>query len=262
MKPVPMTDEHKFFYDLNGFLILPRVLPQRTLTRVKKHLVAGGKSYEGPALELLDHPSVTGILNEILSEQPLAEDYDNFRCEQSFAVVRDVTWKPKGAHNPHVAAEPQGAGPMTYRSNGGRIWSGLTRVVWELTDVEPDSGATLFLPGSHKSPFPFPASVLAPSNPHLTGYRCPAGSAVIFTDTLLHAAATAWRNEKEPRVTIFNTYNSVLAQWHKATVPEAAIGKMSKAQQSLFRGVYAHDYSIVPFEAGENRHYTETSRSV
>lgn len=257
---IPMTEEQKFLFDMNGYLVLPGVLDARTVTKVRKHLLGGGASYEGPALALLDHPATTGILNEILSERPAAKGYYNFRCEQSFAVVRGVDWKPKGAHNPHVVQDPQGAGPMTYRCNGGRIWSGLTRVMWELTEITPDNGGTLFVPGSHKAAFPFPPSVLSPDNPYLVGYSCPAGSAVFFTDTLLHAASTAWRNPNQPRITVFNTYNSVWSQWHKVTVPEEAIRKMSKAQQSLFREVYAHDYTVQPFEAGENRFYSANNR--
>ena len=37
-----------------------------------------------------------------------------------------------------------------YHMEKGRVHSGLTRVVWELNEVAPGDGGTLFLSGSHK----------------------------------------------------------------------------------------------------------------
>ena len=42
-------------------------------------------------------------------------------------------------------------------------------------------------------------------------YSCPAGSVVIFTESLIHAA-NDWTNPNNRRLAIFNCYNSVWAQ--------------------------------------------------
>src|SRR5207245_10557733 len=94
------------------------------------------------------------------------------------------------AQVPHVVRPVQSAGPMNYQCNGGRIYSALTRVVWELNPVEKGMGGTQFLSGSHKAKFPYPPSILEPDNPMMESYQCPAGSVFIFTESLLHAAQT------------------------------------------------------------------------
>jgi hypothetical protein len=37
---------------------------------------------------------------------------------------------------------------------------------------------------------------------------------------------------------------------------------MPPKRQSLFRGVYAHDFTARPHEAGDNRHYSTASRAL
>jgi hypothetical protein len=256
-----MTDEQKFFFDLKGWLLLPAVLTDREIADVKEHLLAGGDGFHGPAQALLDHPAIVEILNDTLSEREPAEEYYNFRCESSFVTIRKAGWEPSGTQIPHVVRPVQGAGPMNYQCNGGRIYSALTRVVWELNPVEKGDGGTLFLSGTHKAKFPYPPSVKEPDNPHMESYACPAGSVFIFTESLLHAG-TAWKNPERDRVAIFNCYNSVWAQWHRLNLPHELIESMPPKRQSLFRGVYAHDFTARPHEAGDNRHYSTVNRSL
>ena len=58
----------------------------------------------GPAQELLDHPALVDILSEILGGGPPAEDYYNFRCENSFVTLRKAGWKPGSTEVPHGGA--------------------------------------------------------------------------------------------------------------------------------------------------------------
>ncbi|MDQ2732999.1 MAG: hypothetical protein M3Y56_15180, partial [Armatimonadota bacterium] len=236
-----MTDEQKFLFDLKGWLLLPAVLSPAECETIKQHLIGGGSTFTGPAQELLDHPVLVEILNDILAEQPLAEDYYNFRCENSFVTIRHAPWKATGTNVPHVVRPPQHAGAMRYQVDGGRIYSALTRVVWELNPVQKGDGGTLFLSGSHKAKFPYPPIVLEPDNPLMESYSCPAGSVFIFTESLLHAA-TDWKNPEVDRVAIFNCYNSLWSQWHRLNLAPEVIETMPPKRQSLFRGVFAHDF--------------------
>ena len=212
-----MTEDQKFFFDVKGWLLLPAVLSPKECEVVKQHLVAGGNGFTtparftGPAQELLNHPAVVGILTEILALGAAAEDYYNFRCEGSYYTIRQAGWTPPGTERPHGGPS---VGAMSYRTNGKQIFSGLTRVVWELNPVEKGDGGTLFLSGSHKASFTLPESVRQPDNPHLESYNCPAGSVFIFTESLLHAATT-WKNPHVERISIFNCYNSISTQYHR-----------------------------------------------
>jgi len=242
---IEMTDEQKFLFDVKGWLLLKGVLSPEECEAIRRHLYAGGDTFSGPAGELLDHPAVTGVLNEILSDCKLNKEHWNFRCENSFVTIRKNGWLPGTTSTPHVVKPPQSAGPMSFTCHNGRMYSGLTRVVWELNPVEHGDGGTLFLSGTHKSNFPFPPSILKNDNENLESYSCPEGSVFIFSESLLHAS-TAWKSTKYDRVSIFSAYNSVWAQWHKLNLDPTKIASMPRKRQSLFRGVYAIDFHAKP----------------
>ena len=252
--PVPMTPEQKFFFDLRGWILLPAVLSEDEIEETKAEVYAGaGQSYKGTLQKLLDHPAIVGILNEILSEDPFVkEDCYGFRCEGSFTTVRPPGWsKSERGDNglPHVVRPPQQANAMRYQVAGGKIFAGLTRVVWELEEVKAGSGGTSFLSGSHKAHFNYGGP--DPYRPNISDspwegsmrmimddYSCPPGSVVIFTESLVHAA-NDWTNPDNPRCAVFNCYNSIWAQWHRLNLSHEIIAAMPPKRQSLFRGTWA-----------------------
>ena len=204
---VPMTEEQKFFFDLQGWILLPSVLSEAEIAAMKAEVYDGAKQgYQGALQELLDHPAVAGILTEILAEEPyLGDNYHSFRCENSFITVRHAGWKSdKGTGLPHVVRPPQQANAMRYQVAGNKIFSGLTRVVWELEEVKAGQGGTTFLSGSHKAHFNYGGPDLnrpnigespweEPMRAAMAQYSCPPGSAIVFTESLLHAA-NDWLN--------------------------------------------------------------------
>ncbi len=255
-----MDDEQRFFFDLKGWLLLPAVLSPEETAAVRDHLRAGGSPFTGPAQALLDHPAVSDVLEAIVGEWGSADSH-GFRCESSFVTIRPAGWMPDANKVPHVVLPARRGGPMTYHCRNGRIYSGLTRVVWELNPVRAGMGGTQFLSGTHKAEFAFPPSVLAVDNPLLETYSCPAGSALIFSESLLHAA-TAWKDPDHDRVSIFSAYNSPWAQWHRLNLDPSVIEAMPSRRQSLFRGVYAIDFAKDQPTSGANRHYSAANRAL
>lgn len=277
--PIPMTEEQKFFFDLRGWVLLPGVLSRSETEAMKeeaysgvpvgRHSVSNPKqSYQGVLQTLLDHPAIVGILNEILAEEPfLAEDYYSFRCENSFITVRPPGWSKHERSDgglPHVVRPPQQANAMRYQVAGGKIFAGLTRVVWELEEVKAGQGGTSFLSGSHKAHFnyggpdPYRPNVSSSSwesniREMMEDYSCPPGSAVIFTESLLHAA-NSWTNPNNARCAVFNCYNSLWAQWHRLNLDHETIAAMPAKRRSLFRGVWQL--------GGENHAYSLENRSL
>lgn len=266
--PIPMTDEQKFFFDLKGWITLPAVLSSEEIEVMKAEVYAGAKnSYEGHLQTLLDHPAIVGILSEILAEDPfvLDEAYP-FRCEASFNTVRPPGWltmERRDQGMPHVVRPPQQANAMRYQVAGGKIFSGLTRVVWELEPVKSGQGATSFLSGSHKAHFNYggpnkyrPNIADSPWEDSMRAamedYSCPAGSVVIFTESLVHAA-NDWTNPDNARCAVFNCYNSIWAQWHRTNLSHEIIARMPQKRQSLFRGTWA---------LGGNKAYSEDNRAL
>jgi hypothetical protein len=269
---IPMTDEQKFFFDLRGWLLVPSVLSAGEVAEMKEAVYAGAKkSYEGPPQKLLDHPAIVGILTEILAEPPFdREECYGFRCEGSFTTVRHPGWSIKERSDngmPHVVRPPQQANAMRYQVAGKKIFSGLTRVVWELEEVKAGQGNTSFLSGSHRAHFNYGGP--DPYRPSIGGspweaemrdvmddYSCPAGSVVIFTESLIHAA-NDWTNEDNPRCAVFNCYNSIWAQWHRLNLSHEIIEAMPPKRRSLFRGTWA-----IGGGPDGNREYSLDNRTV
>ena len=252
--PVSMTPEQKFFFDLRGWILLPSVLSESEIEEMKAEVYAGARqSYQGTLQNLLDHPSVAGILNGILADDRfILDDCYGFRCEGSFTTVREPGWNKSSRGDnglPHVVRPPQQANAMRYQVAGEKIFAGLTRVVWELEEVKAGQGGTSFLSGSHKAHFNYGGP--DPYRPNISespweesmremmeDYSCPPGSVVIFTESLVHAA-NDWTNPSNPRCAVFNCYNSIWAQWHRLNLSHEIIETMPEKRQSLFRGTWA-----------------------
>lgn len=234
---VPMTDEQKYLFDLKGYVVIPGVLTEAELGPLREHGLADGSPFEGPAAELLDHPVAVGVLREIV-----AEDFYGaygFRCESGFFARRKPGDKGLSFH-----AGRMRSGPMTYHVEHGRIFSGLTRIVWEINEVKAPNEGTLFLAGTHKHNFETPEHLRGDDTPLRESYECPAGSMVVFTENLTHAGGY-WRTEPE-RLAYLYAYNHVQCQMHKAkpTMSHEVIMRMPEKRRTLFRGVWGHDFGI------------------
>ena len=274
--PVPMTEEQRFFFDLRGWLVLPSVLTSEELESMRAECYAGVDAlesrpggvkdgYSGVLQTLLDHPAIVGILSAILSDTPFDRDTAyGFRCEDSHVIMRPPGWSRTArgdGGSPHVVHPPQRANAMRYQVAGGKIFSGLTRLVWELEEVKAGQGGTSFLSGSHKAHFgwggPAPTAGTSRDSPFadsirsaMDTYSCPAGSVIIFTESLLHAA-NDWTNPDNGRCAVFQCYNSVMAQFHRTNIMPEDVANMPPKRRSLFRGVW---------ELGGNTEYSDDNR--
>ena len=267
---VPMTDEQRFFFDLKGWITLPGVLAAAEVEEMKAAVYGGAnRSYEAPLDRLLDHPAIVGILTELLADtHHIGATCHPIRSEGSFTTIRPPGWDTTARGDngmPHVVRPPQRANAMRYQTAGGKIYSGLTRVVRELEEVKSGQGATSFLSGSHKAHFSYGGPDLQRPNisespwetamrDAMEDYSCPPGSAVIFTESLVHAA-NDWTNRDNPRCAVFNCYNSLWAQWHRTNLDHETIVKMPPKRQSLFRGTWQ-------LGKGGNQEYAEDNRAV
>ena len=251
-KPViPLTQEQKYTFDRNGWLLIPGVLTESEiegmrdfcyrLSRDRESLPEHERStYGGPLQALTDHPVVVGFANEFLATPLLAsEDCYGFRMEMSFLALRSVDDAEPFKFHPH-----NGNGMFRlpgdcheYRCIPGKAYSGLTRVVWELNPVEKGDGGTLFIGGSHKAAYTAPASANDPASPLWETYSCPAGSVIIFTEATTHSGQP-WTNSESDRVAVFNAYHSVDRRWSLSKPHPKLLESMPLKRQTLFRDAY------------------------
>jgi hypothetical protein len=245
-----LSEEERFMFDLKGWLLLPGVLEAPLLEAIRDYLLrvsddrrqigpmASRYSLAGPAQELLDHPQVVRVLRSLIGPD-VGPDAYGFRCESSFFVRRPAGHA--GFQDPHVGASP---GPLGYSIQQGTISAGLTRVVWELTEVRQTSGGTAILSGSHKASFPVPERLRRYESGLYEGYQCPAGSLLVFSEQCWHYGVE-WLDVERDRLAVFNCYNSYLSQWHKLNLPSAVVAGMPLKRRSLFRGVWGRDVQNV-----------------
>lgn len=265
---VPMTDDQKYLFDLKGWLCLPALYTPDQVGAMREHInkfhkdSASLPAHErhflgGPAQQLLDHPVITGILNEIIGHATVAdENCYGFRYDHGFVMRRGTTgadpFSPHGGSGLHALI----GNSHIYQHQWGKVHSGLTRVVCELNDVGEKDGATLLLSGSHKAAFPRTPALSAIDSKLWESYSGPAGSVLIFTEALCHSGRR-WTNTKHDRLAVFNCFNAICSKWAPHGVPKEVIDSMPAKRQSLFRGVWTG--------AGEgkgvNRYVDEVNRA-
>jgi hypothetical protein len=251
---VELTQEQKYLFDTRGWLLLPAVLSQPEIDSMREFALRLQLEPEslaehercavaGPLQRLADHPVVVGFLNEFLAFPHLSSpSCYGFRMESASLRYRTTDPELQGKFGPH-----NGSGMFRFAQDShhyqcipGKAFSGLTRVVWELTAVRRGTGGTLLATGSHKAAYTSPESTQDPDSAVWETYDCPAGSVLFFTEALAHSTAP-WTNEQNPRVSIFNLYNSVGSRWGSWNPPEELTQQMPAMRQTLFRGTHCAD---------------------
>ena len=263
---VDLTQEQKYLFDTRGWLLVPGVLDTADIEAMRDYALRIQDDPEslpeherchvaGPLQKLADHPVVVGFLNEFLAHPHLSSaDSYGFRLESSAMRYRTSAPEQQGQFKPH-----NGSGMFRfavdshhYQCIPGKAFSGLTRVVWELTPVVEGRGGTLLATGSHKAAYAAPESVQDPGSEMWETYACPAGSVLFFTEALAHSTAP-WTNEENERVAIFNLYNSVGSRWGTWEPPAKLVAQMPPLRQSLFRGTHCANNVSGYRYGGENQ---------
>lgn len=245
---MPMTDEERFRFDLTGFLVRPAILTPDEIAAIIDQIDRMRRDPEslppehravpgGPAGLLIDHPKVLEVLHEIIGP--------DVRLENCFHV-----WRQKGQRHGelHGGGPQQGDPIFGYRVNNGRIHAGMVRVVFELTDIAKNDGATHFIPGSHKANFPMHPDHTSLEDDRrsefLTSYECPAGTAIFFTENLCHAGPI-WQRDT-PRVGVLHAYAHLATHWHRLTIPPAVLAGLPREKQAYFREPWMADFRTQP----------------
>jgi Phytanoyl-CoA dioxygenase (PhyH) len=237
-----MNEHDRIVFDLKGYLIKPAVLSEAEVTELREFVLRQRKEPEslpthqrrlpgGPVERLIDHPAVMEVLHGVIDD-----DVEKIRLENVFLSYREGNER---AWDPHAGGRTTNPN-YAYNFHDGRIYAGMTRVVWELTEVLRDQGGTCFIPGSHKANYNIrkaPASIDARDSGLWESYACPPGSLVIFSEAVRHSADT-WRNPNNPRVALFFAYNHINVRHHKPDFSTAVLEELTPEHRRFFREVY------------------------
>lgn len=246
----PPTQKQKYDFDRNGWLLIPNALSDVDISEMRdfcqrlqvspEHIPEPERcALGGPLQKLADHPIVVGFLNEFLAYPPAAsEDCYGFRLEETTALFGNTT-TPSDVES--VLQKGNGLFRLPgdshlYRCVPGRGWSGLTRVLWELTEVTVQTNSIRFIAGSHKAAYPIPEMVQNPNSSLWETYECPPGSVIFLTESLTQAQV---ESNATDRVCISNLYNTVASRWSNWLPPSQLLEAMPPKRQTLFRETYA-----------------------
>ena len=219
MTTAGMTDEERYLFDLQGYLVIEDVLGADELQELNRlldgydiwnqppgedlsfdlwqndeHQVSAGPlhMWDEPFRRLIAQPRIVPYLTEILGTR--------FRYDHGHAMVMTGGGQPFGLHGGGTPWDPA----IAYEASHGRIHCGLVVVKYALCDVGAADGGFCALAGSHKSNFACPESFksLAEPGPWVRTLPLKAGSAVLFTEALTHGTLP-WTASHERRALFY-----------------------------------------------------------
>lgn len=231
MKP---TEREIYFFDLRGFIKLDKALsadevhelnacldtiptmePGEWYGYVNSHKFSGSNGinlqqiYEAgePFEKLIDHPSwFEKVKHFVGGEGTFDYHHGPLFIDENFASLR----KREEGIFPHSG----GVHAVTrcqFRIRNGKFHCGQINILIALTDIGPGDGATIVVPGSHKSNFPHPdmdgseriygenssAEVEGAQEVHMQ-----AGDALLFVDALCHGAVPK-QSDGQRRIVVY-----------------------------------------------------------
>ena len=258
-------DEHeKFFFDLNGYLVVENALtsdeiaacnkaidnnPDKMRIRPTEQSLSGeSKALKGkhgrtdlsgmltwptpwcqPFRNLLAHPNIVPYLAELLRE--------DCRLDHLYGIIME-----KGAEG-HVMHGGGTADDLThfYQFHNGRMRCGLTVVAWVLTDCNPGEGGFACIPGSHKSNYRTPRDIalLDRDMGVVQQVAAKAGAAIIFTEALAHGTLP-WTANHQRRSILYKYAPGTLTYSARYLPPEVekVLDEFTPTQRALLEPPY------------------------
>lgn len=244
------TEEEKFRFDLQGFIVLRGVLTRAECTLLSKlsdtawprqpgdgafRRTEAISRWGGAFLNLIDHPCVLPYLVELIGPR-LRADHDYCIFMRSGADGQNIHGGPMRYESDHW-----------YHYHDGVMRNGLMVATWVLNDAEPGDGGFVCIPGSHKTNFidAVPRDVLTQEYrpDYVIQPELRAGDVLLFTEALIHGTAT-WRGSQERRALLYK-YSPPHSSWAKVPYNLQHYPDASPQQQRLMAPASVEDHAKV-----------------
>jgi len=273
----PEISEHdKFFFDLNGFLVVRNVftpeevaaanaaidahsaqLRSREAAALRNAKDGTPMSAKGPRKDMggmlwWEQPHCD-VFRQVLVHPRLVPYYtalcgDGFRLDhQPLVIAQSSNSEGFALHGgPISGADGVPAGQfnpeLQYRCVGGQMWTTLLAASVQLCDHAPGDGGFAIVRGSHKLNLPVPDDVangLGGISEHLFQPTTKAGDVVLWSEATVHGA-TPWRAAHERRIALyrFAPANMGYGRGYLSHPPEG-VASMTPAQRAVVEPPYA-----------------------
>jgi len=273
----PLTPLETYLFDLRGYLVLKGALSAEEIRALNATLDGitvsqpgvwhgwvhahsyGGKDgtnlqqiYEaGPAFEaLIDHPSWIEKVKALVGGQGTF-DYQHgpLFIDENFANLRgpgEAIGLHSGGHN--------GTKRTQFRFRDGKFHCGQINILMALNDIGPGDGATMVIPGSHKSNFLHPDFEKHKMKPdQMTSLNdvegaievhLQAGEALLFVDAIAHGSAER-KNPGQRRITVFRYGPSWGFFRHPYRPSPGLLSRLTPERRAI---VWPHEHRLAPPE--------------
>jgi len=154
--------------------------------------------------------------------------------------------QPPGAegfylHGGNIVADGSWNVPVAYEWVRGQMYNSLLAATVQLTDVNPEDGGFVIVPGSHKANFP-PPSDLVQCKKYTEGLQAPktkAGDVVLFCEGTLHGTLP-WKGLEERRAAIyrFTMPTRAYARGYFPQWPAEIADKLTEEQRVVLQPPY------------------------
>lgn len=245
-----MSDEEKFFFDLNGFLHVRGALSKDLIDRMNEAITAHSSEIKeredgdlrntrsGSALSGDGHTGrrdLGGMLGWPKPHcQPFREVLAHPKLLPYLVELCGAGYRMDGAFNP----------TLQYRCVNGQFYNSLLGMSVQLVDHGPGDGGFCVIRGSHKSNFPVPGDFLhgggEEAKAHFYQPETRAGDVVFFSEATVHGAM-AWTAEHERRIALYRFAPATVAygrsyapQW-----PQEMLEDLTPAQRAVLEPPYA-----------------------
>lgn len=279
MHEVDQPDEvERYLFDLNGYIVIKGALSAEQLTACNSTLNdASGfvgsafrdhvyvhndparqeglvlqQVYEaGPAWEqLIDHPAwFNKAVHFIGTDDP--ENFDGHHgpafIDECFASIRGPGQAVRLHSGGHV-----GSIRTQYRFHAGKFHCGQVNVLIALNDIGLGDGATMVIPGSHKSNLRHPQTVAVDQRDAQTSVdgvagavevHLKAGDALMFVDAIMHGSARR-TNAGERRMTVYRYGPSWGYFRHRFRPSAGLLERLTPRRRQI---VMPHGEPLVPY---------------
>jgi hypothetical protein len=244
-RPAPLVAEAKcptpleeYLFDLNGFVLLRGVLDAsevaacnaavdeipRSLPRLgwhgyiqrEDHPEKRGISYQQiyelpPFSKIIDHPNIINYIARFVG----GRDTFDYHHAPLYIDENFFTLRGPGEAIPLHSGGHDACKRTQYRYHNGRFACSQVNVLIAYTDIGPGDGATMVIPGSHKSNVIHPAFLATDQQdqwgdtggsvdgiPGAVQVHMKAGDAIVFVDATCHGSAKR-TNPGERRISVF-----------------------------------------------------------
>ncbi len=242
-----MTDEQKYLFDLQGFIVLKDVVPQEIVaacnTVLDRYETLPVESYPSPLClgterterelyisNILEADSVFNALIDIPAVLDVVSGVTGgpYRLNHTYTIYR---WG-SGYTGLHMHGTPL-IPKCQYHCKNGEMVSTLTKAVFPMLDCSVEDGCFAVIPGAHKSNFRKPWGNHPDENPVLMPVPASAGDAIIFTEALTHGSVVNTSGNR--RRTLYYCYSiGYMPDWGGQGLhfSEDVMSGLSAAQQA------------------------------